>query len=201
VLPARPLLSRRTYRRNRLRLRRTSSGRSFYNYFRDYDAVTGRYVQSDPIGLLGGINTYAYAASNPTAYVDPEGLLFGGLVNAGESYGDSAAQYWADRHMETGNPLYAVPGVFAALWTPNTSDKTAATLAGGYAARVFGPFTTRGVPRFLARYRQYIRFDPPHHGKGWELDGRIPLWLREQYRKLFPLLFAGEGRREDPYCE
>ena len=27
----------------------------FYNYFRDYDPQTGRYVQSDPIGLTGGV--------------------------------------------------------------------------------------------------------------------------------------------------
>ena len=93
LLPARAHLSPRMHWRNRRRVRRRTSGRSFvynlrfpgqyydaetglnYNMARDYDPAVGRYVESDPIGLDGGDDTYAYVANGPLAFVDPLGLV------------------------------------------------------------------------------------------------------------------------------
>jgi RHS repeat-associated protein len=94
LLPARALPSPRIHWRNRRRVRRRTSGRSFvynprlpgqyydaetglnYNSFRDYDSATGRYVESDPIGLDGGsYSTYSYSRLNPMMFRDPTGLV------------------------------------------------------------------------------------------------------------------------------
>jgi RHS repeat-associated protein len=44
-----------------------------YNYFRDADPQTGRYIESDPVGIAAGVNTYTYVLNRPTQFVDPAG--------------------------------------------------------------------------------------------------------------------------------
>ncbi len=49
------------------------TGLMFYRA-RWYDSQQGRFISEDPIGLDGGINTYAYVGNDPLSFVDPSGL-------------------------------------------------------------------------------------------------------------------------------
>lgn len=68
----------------------------YYNYFRDYDPEIGRYIQSDPIGLNGGINTYGYVGGNPVNFIDPFGLAK--LPNDPSELGDGWSRDHGHRH-------------------------------------------------------------------------------------------------------
>jgi|CXWL01.1.fsa_nt_gi RHS repeat-associated protein len=66
---------------------------NYYNYSRDYDPTTGRYLQTDTIGQNGGLNLYKYAESNPLRYTDRRGrsvldsiliIYFGGRCPDGQ---------------------------------------------------------------------------------------------------------------------
>ncbi|MBL8298922.1 MAG: RHS repeat-associated core domain-containing protein [Rhodanobacteraceae bacterium] len=52
-----------------------------YNYFRDYEPSTGRYIESDPLGLGAGTDTYSYVESDPLGSTDEFGLFKGPAVS------------------------------------------------------------------------------------------------------------------------
>ncbi|MCR8960605.1 DUF6531 domain-containing protein [Variovorax sp. S2] len=90
----------------------------FYNYYRSYDAKTGRYSQPDPIGLDGGWNRFGYVDANPLSFADPLGLdstsylnMSGGrsLLN-GPSNGNWGGKCWSGGQYSCGgNPVGNAP--------------------------------------------------------------------------------------------
>jgi RHS repeat-associated protein len=57
-----------------IREKRPRQDAEHYNYFRDYDPAIGRYLESDPIGLRGGRDTYGYVRASPLRLLDRFGL-------------------------------------------------------------------------------------------------------------------------------
>ena len=104
---------------------------------------------------------------------DPSGLLtipFTHIwIPAGEGYGNSAAEAWATASLNPANAWYQtvvddLMGGLASLWTPCTSDETAATLAAG-----------EGVARYLGRaFWQYFPADNPGYESSWLTRGWGP---------------------------
>jgi RHS repeat-associated protein len=45
----------------------------FYMRYRYYDALSGRFLQRDPIGIADNLNLYSYVANNPVVWIDPLG--------------------------------------------------------------------------------------------------------------------------------
>jgi RHS repeat-associated protein len=133
---------------------------------RDYDGITGRWTVKDPIGFNGGqTNVYSLTRDDPLNYSDPTGTLtipFLGWVDMGENAGSIALTSYADTLADANASLLqraaaGIGGFFSALWTPCTSDATAATLLSGeglgrWSARPFWQYYPEGNPAYSSRW-------------------------------------------------
>jgi RHS repeat-associated protein len=118
-----------------------------YNYFRDYDPQLGRYVQSDPLGIEGGIDTYNYVEASPLNLVDPYGLNPATAVGAG--IGTAALP-------GPGTVVGAIIGTGVGIWigyeitksdvTPMASSKAEKERASRLAANVIAKSQGRNGP-------------------------------------------------------
>jgi len=167
---------------------------------RDHEPETGRWTTKDPIGLAGGTNVYAYAANRPHRLVDPAGLLSSddlemrmenGLAGMGvqpgtlmDVFGEPLAAFgdgiipFADPFADAG--VYDVSARPDLCWSRRSGQATGVVLVAVDAGRLLGPFPVRTLPpwlRPLQRARDFVRYDPAHHGKPPGLDGRLVKWF------------------------
>jgi RHS repeat-associated protein len=105
----------------------------FYNWMRDYDPYTGRYLQADPIGLQGGLSRYGYVGGDPLGLVDPTGLAPGDFypsirAAAGAAIGDYNPRSIAS-NTEYGGRIYSLTGG-GYSYTPAVRGTATSTLHG-----------------------------------------------------------------------
>jgi RHS repeat-associated protein len=82
-----------------------------YNWMRDYDPQTGRYLQADPIGLKGGLSRYSYVGASPLNGIDPLGLAgisitFGGDLTIGRGGTAGSGGYFTFDTLTSGALTY-----------------------------------------------------------------------------------------------
>ena len=162
-------------------VRRRASGRVHYNYFRNYDPAVGRYAESDPLGLGGGVNTYSYVGMNPNRFADPFGLSEQDVTNIVNHVNENFPDIHVNGGWELGEPdagASAHSSVRTGRITIDGKYKKACLTAGEFFELYFDYFheamhsTDHGLDRLTDRMWGRIGRNTTNHQR---------IWNREEY--------------------
>ncbi len=117
------------------------------NYHRDYDPATGRYLQSDPLGLIAGPSRYGYALQNPVYFTDPDGRIVPLILAC------AASPACAVGGAVISGIAATIAGIFALSQDPSNTNDLLSSLTGA---------ETRDCPT--------CQDDFPNHLECWKLD-------------------------------
>ncbi len=123
----------------------TDASGMFYNYQRDYDPAVGRYSQSDPIGLTGGLTTYAYVGGNPISLVDPLGLQ--AQSSCPEEEKTCSCPTYGDRYMKHLDEYLINVGPYASALAGGLWPKSLSPATGGRGPLLGSKNPLTSVPR------------------------------------------------------
>ena len=145
----------------------------YYNHHWDYDPNLGRYIQSDPIGLLGGMNTYTYVGNNPVNYIDPLGLSSSGCDVNGcwvQEQQNTCPSGWTCVSGEDAKKLFGGNDVYVNPYTPPEFDKTNISITIDVKIKSCEAADQAAFDKMKAAMQQHILSGTNREAGGWNFS-------------------------------